>query len=486
MSLVCKFVSSEGVASGPQVDIPTSTAPRDLARILQKVLGEDELLPYSFYVGDDEVRTTLGETLASVSAEEVVAITYVPQAVFRVKAVTRCTSTLSGHTDAILHVTFSPDGKMLATGSGDATVRIWDIHTETPKYTLKGHRDWVLCTGWAPNGRHIATGGKEGALFVWDAAEGKAAATLGGHKKWINALSWEPAHRGPASDRLCSASKDAVVKVWNWRTRACLFHLSGHTASVTCVRWGGVGLIYSGSQDRTIKVWVADEGIVARTLEGHGHWVNSLALNTDHALRTGCYDHRGLVQRRGDAGEAKVGDKRKQTGTSAADEAALEMTRHTAQERYDALKGAAGELLASASDDLTVFLWNPSESKKAIVRLQGHQRPVQAIAFSPDGRSLASASFDGSIRLWRVPDGKFLATLRGHVGPVYQVGWSGDSRLVVSGSRDSTMKVWDVSAKKLKQDLPGHADEVFAVDWSPDGARVASGGKDRMLKFWRA
>ena len=193
------------------------------------------------------------------------------------------------------------------------------------------------------------------------------------------------------------------------------------------------------------------------------------------------------------------------------DEAALAARAAASLARYDALRGSSlrgddaiadadadaapqsadgasvgDEMLASCSDDFTAFLWRPASSKKPVARLQGHQRPINALAFAPDGRLLATASFDGSVRLWRSADGKFVAALRGHVGPVYQVGWSGDSRLVVSGSRDSTMKVWDVASRKLKVDLPGHADEVFAVDWSPDGQRVASGGKDKMLKFWRA
>jgi len=106
------------------------------------------------------------------------------------------------------------------------------------------------------------------------------------------------------------------------------------------------------------------------------------------------------------------------------------------------------------------------------------------VTFSPDGRIIASASFDKSVRLWDGSTGKFIAALRAHVGAVYQVCWSSDSRLLVSGSKDSTLKVWDVKTRKLVFDLPGHADEVFSVDWSPDGQRVASGSKDRLVKMY--
>ncbi|KAI8749127.1 notchless protein 1 [Biomphalaria glabrata] len=162
-----------------------------------------------------------------------------------------------------------------------------------------------------------------------------------------------------------------------------------------------------------------------------------------------------------------------------------------AKERYLstlAIGGAQGgmERLVSGSDDATMFLWKPEDSKKPVARMTGHQKPVNEVKFSPDTRLIASASFDKFVKLWDGFTGAFVATLRGHVNMVYQVSWSADSRLLVSGSKDSTLKVWKVQDKSLLGDLPGHADEVFAVDWSPDGQRVVSGGKDKVLKIWRA
>lgn len=155
-------------------------------------------------------------------------------------------------------------------------------------------------------------------------------------------------------------------------------------------------------------------------------------------------------------------------------------------EKYEkALSPAKRELLVSGSDDFTLILWNPANEKKPILRMTGHQQPVNHVCFSPDGRFIASASFDKSVKLWNGVTGKFITSFRAHVQAVYQVCWSADSRLLVSSSKDSTMKVWDVHSKKLKMDLPGHADEVFACDWSPDGERVASGGKDQVVKIWR-
>lgn len=111
-------------------------------------------------------------------------------------------------------------------------------------------------------------------------------------------------------------------------------------------------------------------------------------------------------------------------------------------------RGGEAERLVSGSDDFTLFLWNPVEDKKPLARLTGHQQPVNHLAFSPDGRRFASASFDKKVKVWDGRTGTFLATLNGHVGAVYQVAWSADSRLLVSASKDSTVKLWEMAALK--------------------------------------
>ena len=405
------------------------------------------------------------------STEAKITLDVAPQAVFRVRAVSRCASTISGHGEAILASQFSPStSSRLVTGSGDATARIWDTETGTPYKTLKGHTSWVLAVAYAPDASMVATGSNDSTIRLWDPKSGEALGPpLKAHKFRVNSLSFEPYHlQTPGRPRLASASKDATIRVWDAVNKKVDFTLSGHKSEVTCVKWGGSGKIYSASRDRTIKIWLTT-GSLAHTLTSHGHWVNHLALSTDLVLRTGYFDHTGEVPPTEEAKIAKAKARFEKAAT---------------------VEGRVIERLVSASDDFTIFLWEPPSASTSakfepLARLHGHQKGVNHVTFSPDGSLIASSGFDNNIKLWRASTGEFITTLRGHVAPIYISCFSADSRLLVSGSKDTTLKVWDIKTGKLKQDLPGHQAEVFALDWSPDGERVGSGGKDKAVRIWR-
>jgi len=496
--MVVHFSNRQGDELADALDLPTNSSIDDLNALLHALLKETEddknankRIPYAFYakvphpkdpsiMEDVEITTSLAELVLShgISTESTLDVVYQPLSVFRVRPVTRCTDTLPGHTEAVLHVSYSPNGKHLASGGGDTTVRFWDVNTNLPKFTCRKHKDHVLCTAWSADGTTFASVDKKGVLILWNPTTGESVGPpIQAHKQFITSIAWEPlhasAHPEHGVERLVTASKDGTAKLWNVRTRKHLTTLSGHTDSIEAVVWGGEGLLYTASRDRTIKVWNAGHnpnklGILVRTLNGHGHRVNTLALSCDYICRTGPYDPANRHQR--------ISDDPK--------------TLHKlAVERYKEFQQSTcpEETLVSGSDDYTLFVWHPVTSKHPIKRLTGHQNLICHIKFSPDGRFFASAAFDKKVKLWNGLTGEFIMTLTGHVGAVYQVAWSADSAYVVSASADSTAKLWNIARgqKQAVETLPGHADQVFALDWSPNGSGVATGSKDRTIKIWK-
>lgn len=314
------------------------------------------------------------ETTITLSAE--------PQAVFKVQAVTRMSHRIPGHGEAILSAQFNPEkSSMLATGSGDKTARIWDTETGTPKHTLSGHTHWVLCVAWSPDGKRLATGSMDKSVRLWDPKTGKpeGKGPLTGHAKWVTNIAWEPYHLWrDGTPRLASASKDATVRIWIVDNGTIEHVLSGHKSSVSCVKWGGLGQIYTASHDKTVKVWDAQQGTLLHTLSSHAHWVNHLALSTDFALRTSYFDH---------------------TPTPTTEEE----KRSKAKERFEKaakMQGRIAERLVSASDDFTMYLWDPSQGSKPVARMLGHQKQVNHVTFSPDGTLIASSGWDNHTKIW--------------------------------------------------------------------------------------
>jgi len=300
----------------------------------------------------------------------------------RVKS--RLVRALSGHTDGVNSVAFSPDGKLLATGScsrcpHQGEIKLWEVATGREVRTISDHSDLslVLSVAFSPDGQLLASSFGNN-IKLWEVSSGREARTLK-DTVWVNSVAFSP-------DGKLLASGSLTISLWEVATgRQAKVLLFRSTAFVNSVAFSPDDkLLASGSDDKTIKLWDVTIGFEIRTIKGHTEGVNSVAFSPD------------------------------------------------------------GRLLASGSADNTIKLWEVATGTE-VRTLTGHTSRVTSVAFSPNGRLLASGSWDKTIKLWDVATGREVTTLSGHIGAVSSVAFSPDGKLLASGSGDKTIKLWDVS-----------------------------------------
>lgn len=389
-----------------------------------------------------------------------------------------CLQTLQGHTSIVTAVSFSPDAHILASSSEDQTIKIWQVVTGDCLQTLTGHNACVWDVAFHPDGQTVMTAGEDNVIRVWDLATGQCVKTLTGHQFWVKAIALSPNGK-----LLASGSFDQTVKLWDLNTGECLKTLTGHSAAVVSVAFGADGdTIASGSYDQTVKLWNASTGRCTQTLQKHTNRVWSVAFHpSGHLLASGGDDHTARLW------EPRTGHCTK-----------------TLQGHSNAIYTIAlnpnERLLASGHEDHTIKLWNidfaafnaaaaqprsPMQSVEPPYRtLRGHTNRIFALAFSPDGQQLASASGDRTIKLWNPHTGKCLNTLLGHKSWIWGLAFSPNGRYVASGSYDHTVKLWDVQTGECLHTFEGHTSSVLAVVFSPDGQQLVSSGYEQTIKRW--
>ena len=369
-------------------------------------------------------------------------------------------ASLTGHTDRVHAVAFSPDGHTLLSGSYDGTARLWDMATHRQiGAPLNGHGE-VYSVAFSPRGNVVATGAEDTKVRLWDVATHRQiGAPLNGHDGEINAVAFSPDGKILAT----GGADDGVVRLWDVAShRQIGASLLGHSGVVNSVAFSPDGkTLASGAADGTVRLWgVASHRQIGVSLLGHSGVVYSVAFSHDgKILASGTAD--GII---------RLWDvtSRQMTGAWPINSPVFNLAFS-----HD------GKLLASGNLDDKTQLWSVATRQPIGNPLIGY-----ALAFSPDGKTLATGSYSHIIRLWDVLSRTGIAALTSKNGAIYATAFSGDGKTLAAGSADGTVRLWNVTTRHQSGALNGRAGAVYSVAFSPDSRTLATGNTDGTVRLW--
>lgn len=395
-------------------------------------------------------------------------------------------ATLRGHTDRVETLVFSPDGKILASGGEDRSIRLWDIEAGTHLSTLTGHKMPVAALKFSPDGTVLASSNQRGIMRLWDPKTGKQLRplvrfgltltdkklpTLTHPTSWIEALAFSP-----DGSILVSGNHDGAIQMWRVENGRLLSTIEAHTEAIRALTFSRNGtVLMSGDWAGTFHAWDASTGeqLSGFTLSGHEHWGIAFGFSADGAtlMSTG-WGLKGNAMRFWDidTGEAF---------------APIMLQPFVALEAAFSPNGKTLASTGSGSDAHMIWLWDLPEGREHAV-VVGHTGAVRALAFSSDNRTLASGGADTKICLWDVDTRKLIQTLEGHEAGIKALVFSPDNRMLASGSYQS-IRLWDVTTGRSRAPLLEREDlgqpKTVALAFSSDGKILATAGNSR-LRLW--
>jgi RND family efflux transporter MFP subunit len=301
-------------------------------------------------------------------------------------------ASFTGHTGLIWSLAYSPDGKTLASGSLDTTVKLWDIGTGQNTATFDKNAGGASSVAFDPEGKLLAAGTPFGQLKLWEVASGKPLFDVHAHPPRSNVyvLAFSPDGK-----LLASGSQDFTVKLWEVPSGKNLNVFSSHISRITALAFSPDGKqVASGSVDKKIQVNDIASGKLVQTLEGHTGVVANLAFSPDGKSLVSWGSNLRKDEARTGLGEIRFWDLttgrniRTVLGTATGEKGMFSPDRKT----------------LAWIDGKSVILWDVATAKE-IATFQGHTNVVRAVVFSPDGKTLATAGLDNTIKLWDVPSG---------------------------------------------------------------------------------
>ena len=363
-------------------------------------------------------------------------------------------NTFNGHQDVLNSVSYSKNGKLLATASSDTMVKIWQHNGKLLK-TLKGHQDSVIDVAFSPQSDIIASAAEDNTVKLWN-LDGKLQNTLTGHRGSVHRVIFSP-----LGDMIASASEDKTVRLWNLRGELVNV-LAGHQKEILAVAFSPNGkTISTGDRSGTLRLWNLS-GQVITTFVAHSLPIRGIDFSPDGLqLVTGGDDNIAKIWRP-DGTLVKI------------------------LQGYDApVTGVKfspdGNLIGTSSWDETIKIWHRDGTLHS--NLLGHQGRVWRLAWSPDGSEIATAGWDNVAKLWQIKD-PLVRNFYGHQSTVLSVDFQPQGQLIASSSDDRTIKLWRLNGT-LKNNFTDHDAETYKVSFSADGKQFASAGLDRMIKLWQ-
>jgi WD40 repeat protein len=391
--------------------------------------------------------------------------------------------TLAGHLTDVLNVTFSPDGRRLASCDAAGTIRLWDPATGKPLRTMQGFPPEHGALAFSPDGKLLAVAGIDGQVRLWDPSGGWLLGTLAGHQNKARGLAFHPDGRSVAT-----SGEDAAIRLWDLATLRETRVLHGTAFLAVSLSWRADGrlLVSDDCTDGTVRLWdtTADppRRRALRLFPAPTHFLHHAALTPEgRYVATANPDGTVYVLRLAERGTVyQVPPDPVELQPQAS------LPAHTGPITWTVFS-PDGKTIATAGKDGTVKLWDTATGRAGgvnppVLSVDAHKDGVRCVALTPEGKTLATAGFDGAIRIWDA-EGKKLRELTGHKGQIAVLLFAPDGTLFAAGESGSVYS-WDAGHDNEPKSLPVCTDWITHLSLTPDSKTLATSGNDWTVRLW--